>query len=57
LRYAYSYTDAELKSFVPAIKEADVQTRQTYAMFNNCHRGSATLNAKRLKELLKTADG
>lgn len=51
-RYAYSYDDAELRSFVPALREANGQATQTYAMFNNCHRGSATTNAKRLKELL-----
>lgn len=55
LRYAYSYSDEELHSFVPAIKEADRQAKETYAMFNNCHRGSATTNAVRLKKLLKAA--
>jgi uncharacterized protein YecE (DUF72 family) len=55
LRYAYSYSDAELREFVPAVKEADKQAKKTYAMFNNCHRGSATANAARLKELLKEA--
>ncbi len=55
LRYAYSYSDAELKEFVPALKEADRRALKTYAMFNNCHRGSATTNAARLKELLKEA--
>jgi uncharacterized protein YecE (DUF72 family) len=52
LRYAYSYNDQELTSFIPAIKEADRQARETYAMFNNCHRGSATSNGRRLKEML-----
>ncbi len=55
LRYAYSYSDAELRQFVPALKEADRQAKKTYAMFNNCHRGSATANAARLKELLREA--
>jgi uncharacterized protein YecE (DUF72 family) len=57
LRYAYSYSDAELRRFVPAVKEADRQAKKTYAMFNNCHRGSATTNAARLKELLKEGSG
>jgi uncharacterized protein YecE (DUF72 family) len=55
LRYAYSYSDAELREFAPALKEADRQAKKTYAMFNNCHRGSATANAARLKELLLEA--
>jgi uncharacterized protein YecE (DUF72 family) len=55
LRYAYSYSDAELREFMPAVKEADRQAKKTYAMFNNCHRGSATANAARLKELLREA--
>lgn len=52
LRYAYLYSDAELAEFVPAIKEADRQAKETYAMFNNCYRGSAAANALRLKEIL-----
>ena len=55
LRYAYSYSDEELREFVPALKEADRQAKKTYAMFNNCHRGSATTNAARMRELLKEA--
>ena len=51
-RYAYSYSDAELQDFMPALKEADRQAKTTYAMFNNCHRSNATTNALRLKELL-----
>ena len=57
LRYAYTYSDAELREFVPAVKEADRQAKKTYAMFNNCHRGSATANAARLKELLQEGKG
>lgn len=55
-RYAYTYSDPELHSFVPAIKEADEKAGQTYAMFNNCHRGSATTNARRLKEMVKAIE-
>lgn len=54
LRYAYSYNDEELRSFVAAVKQADNKAKETYAMFNNCHRGSATTNATRLKELIET---
>jgi uncharacterized protein YecE (DUF72 family) len=55
LRYAYSYSDAELQDFMPAMKEADRQAKTTYAMFNNCHRAFATTNALRLKALLAKA--
>ncbi len=55
LRYAYSYSDEELRELVPAAREADGQAKKTYAMFNNCHRSSATANAARLKELLREA--
>lgn len=55
-RYAYVYSDPELRSFVPAIKEADEKAGRTYAMFNNCHRGSATTNARRLKEMVEAIE-
>ena len=53
MRYDYLYSDEELEEFVPAIREADRQAKKTYAMFNNCHKANAALNAQRLKELLK----
>ena len=53
LRYDYLYSDEELEEFLPAIREADRQAKKTYAMFNNCHKSSAAVNALRLKELLK----
>jgi uncharacterized protein YecE (DUF72 family) len=57
LRFAYLYSDEELKKFVPSIKGADKRAKVTYAMYNNCHGGFAMKNALRLKELLaeKTA--
>jgi uncharacterized protein YecE (DUF72 family) len=57
LRFAYLYTDEELKEFVPSIKGVDKRAKVTYAMCNNCHGGFAMKNALRLKELLaeKTA--
>jgi uncharacterized protein YecE (DUF72 family) len=54
LRYAYSYSDDELQEFIPAIRQADKEAKEIYAMFNNCHRGNATTNAARLKQLLET---
>lgn len=54
LRYAYRYSDQELREFIPPLKEADREAKTTFAMFNNCHRGYAVTNARRLKELLGT---
>jgi len=53
LRYAYAYSDRELRELTPSVKEADREAKTTYAMFNNCHRSNATTNALRLKELLE----
>ncbi len=55
LRFDYQYSDAELKEFVPAIKEADMRAKQTYCMFNNCHGAKAVRNAKRMKEMIRKA--
>lgn len=52
LRYAYLYTDAELGEFIPALKETEREAKTTFAMFNNCRKGNAALNALRLKQLL-----
>lgn len=58
LRFAYLYSDEELKGFVPSIQGVDKKAKVTYAMHNNCHGGFAMKNALRLKELLakKTTD-
>jgi uncharacterized protein YecE (DUF72 family) len=52
-RFDYKYSDAELKEFLPTIENIDKRAKVTYAMFNNCHGGSAVRNALRLKELVK----
>ena len=54
LRFAYLYSDEELKEFVPSIKSVDKRAKVTYAMCNNCHGGFAMKNALRLKELLSS---
>jgi uncharacterized protein YecE (DUF72 family) len=53
LRYAYLYSDDELRKFVPALQDSDKRAKVTYAMFNNCHGGFAMKNALRIRELLK----
>jgi uncharacterized protein YecE (DUF72 family) len=53
LRFAYLYSDGELRTFVPALREGDKRAKRTYAMFNNCHGGFAVKNALRIREMLK----
>ncbi len=53
LRFAYLYSDDELRKFVPALRDSDRRAKVTYAMFNNCHGGFAIKNALRIRELLK----
>ena len=53
LRYAYLYSDKELKEFVPQIQTSAARAVETYVMFNNCHGGFAMRNAVRMKALLK----
>ncbi|HHY69979.1 MAG TPA: DUF72 domain-containing protein [Bacillota bacterium] len=51
-RYDYLYTDDELQSWVPDIEKMAQTSKDMYVIFNNCHRGQAGLNAKRMQELL-----
>jgi uncharacterized protein YecE (DUF72 family) len=51
LRFAYLYSDGELKEFIPTIESLGKSTKQVYCMFNNCHGGFAMKNAMKLKEL------
>lgn len=54
LRYAYEYSDEELKEFVPHVQTSAKAAKETYVMFNNCHGASAMRNAEKMKILLKT---
>ncbi len=53
LRYAYVYTEEELKAFVPSIQKVDERARTTHVMFNNCYMASAIKNALRMKDLIR----
>ncbi len=53
LRYAYEYSEDELMEFRPAVVKADTTARKTYVMFNNCRRGYAVRNARRMKEMVQ----
>jgi uncharacterized protein YecE (DUF72 family) len=52
VRYDYLYSEEELKSFVPDIKEVSQKTAETMVFFNNCHAGSAAKNAGQMVKLL-----
>ncbi len=55
LRFDYLYSDAELKDFVPYIKEVDMRATNTYVMFNNCHGAKAVRNARNMKDMIQRA--
>jgi len=51
LRYDYSYSDEELKAWLPAINRLGEVSGKLFVMFNNCHFGQAVADAIRMKEL------
>jgi uncharacterized protein YecE (DUF72 family) len=53
LRYAYLYGDEALTDFSNQVAATEKETKRTFAMFNNCHRDYAVVNALRLQQLLK----
>ena len=53
LRFAYDYTDEELKKFVPTILQLNKRAKTTYVMFNNCHGNSGVKNALTMKKELE----
>lgn len=52
LRYDYLYDGAELRSFVPALRDLESKTKKTFVMFNNCHGSKAVRNACSLNDIL-----
>ncbi|HHW17563.1 MAG TPA: DUF72 domain-containing protein [Firmicutes bacterium] len=51
-RYDYLYSDEEMQWWVPKIREMAEKAEDTYVLYNNCHRGQAAINARRMQELL-----
>ena len=51
LRYDYSYSDRELKSWLPVIDRLGSASGSVFVMFNNCHFGQAVKDAIRMEEL------
>lgn len=52
-RYDYRYADAELKEWLPALRQMDRAANKTYAFFNNHTAANAVAGARRLSELLE----
>lgn len=52
LRYAYLYSDNELKNIASHVKKLAQKAQKVYVMFNNCHGGFAIRNALSIKELV-----
>jgi uncharacterized protein YecE (DUF72 family) len=53
LRYDYLYSDDELRGFLPALRDARDQAKDTHVMFNNCRGSFAVRNALRIRELVE----
>jgi uncharacterized protein YecE (DUF72 family) len=54
-RYDYDYSDAELRALTEQVLALEESAGEVLVFFNNCHRGQAAKNARRLEELLATA--
>ncbi|MDQ1713533.1 MAG: hypothetical protein QOE45_2983 [Frankiaceae bacterium] len=51
-RFAYLYSEQELKTWVPRIEALAEQAAETHVLMNNCHRDYAQRNAAQLLDLL-----
>ena len=51
-RYHYLYSNEELETFIPQIRQMDMKSKKTFIFFNNCHAGFAVKNALSLLNLL-----
>jgi uncharacterized protein YecE (DUF72 family) len=51
-RYAYLYSEDELREWVPRIRNMESMSRHLYVVFNNHYRGFATQNAEKMEEAL-----
>ena len=51
-RFAYLYSEQELKTWVPKVEELAGQAKETHVLMNNCHRDYAQRNATQLLALL-----
>ena len=54
-RFAYRYTEDELRAWVPRITELAASSHEVHVLMNNCYRDYAVDNAAQLAELLVEA--
>jgi uncharacterized protein YecE (DUF72 family) len=52
-RFAYLYSEEELRDLAHSARQAEEAAGETYVMFNNCHLDYAVRNSRRMKELLR----
>ena len=55
-RFRYLYDEGELQEWVPRVREAASQAKQTHVLFNNCYANYGATNALMLAELLRDLD-
>ncbi len=51
-RYDYDYSAAELREWLPRLKEIARRASRLYIYFNNCYRGQAARNARAFEKIL-----
>ena len=51
-RFAYEYSEAELRAWAPKLKELASRSREVHVLMNNCYRDYAVNNARQLAEML-----
>jgi uncharacterized protein YecE (DUF72 family) len=52
-RYAWDYSERELREWVPRIQALETRAELSYLFFNNCHMGWAVKNALLMKDILQ----
>ena len=52
-RFAYEYSELELKEWVPKIQKLAAETKEVHVLMNNCYRDYAVNNARQLRSLLE----
>jgi uncharacterized protein YecE (DUF72 family) len=55
-RFRYLYDRDELAAWIPKIREAAGQVRETHILMNNCYANYGTTNAREIAELLAQAE-
>jgi uncharacterized protein YecE (DUF72 family) len=54
-RFGYLYSEDELRSWAPRVRELATQTKETHVLLNNCYRNYAQTNATQLAALIRAS--